>query len=292
MSTRAAPARFSSPRAGIGGGAAGIDVVDEDDRAALQLGLAPLVDPEGAAHRLARARAGPCRAAIGVALTRSIRSSRASSPPRRASARRDQRRLVVAAPPDPPAVQRDRREQRRRRRRRDGAAMNRAMRLGDARPAAIFELQRHLPRDIAIGDRGAQPVIGGRLGQAARRIRTSAPRHNRTAARSARSRARRGRSAPTSSRGRNGAARRSIAPQPGQRGGSAKSRIGRKRVSRQCSGGVHGPRLAPRRLTAKPIPPISPAAARWRSGYAEDCKSLHAGSIPARASTQFDPSPP
>ena len=27
--------------------------------------------------------------------------------------------------------------------------------------------------------------------------------------------------------------------------------------------------------------------ARWRSGYAEDCKSLHAGSIPARAST-FD----
>ena len=25
--------------------------------------------------------------------------------------------------------------------------------------------------------------------------------------------------------------------------------------------------------------------ARWRSGYAEDCKSLHAGSIPARAST-------
>src|SRR6185312_4415364 len=29
--------------------------------------------------------------------------------------------------------------------------------------------------------------------------------------------------------------------------------------------------------------PRSPAA-RWRSGYAEDCKSLHAGSIPARAS--------
>ena len=27
------------------------------------------------------------------------------------------------------------------------------------------------------------------------------------------------------------------------------------------------------------------APARWRSGYAEDCKSLHAGSIPARAST-------
>jgi hypothetical protein len=33
-------------------------------------------------------------------------------------------------------------------------------------------------------------------------------------------------------------------------------------------------------------------AARWRSGYAEDCKSLHAGSIPARASTTsgfYDP---
>ncbi len=29
------------------------------------------------------------------------------------------------------------------------------------------------------------------------------------------------------------------------------------------------------------------AVARWRSGYAEDCKSLHAGSIPARASTHI-----
>src|SRR4029079_7754042 len=29
------------------------------------------------------------------------------------------------------------------------------------------------------------------------------------------------------------------------------------------------------------------AEARWRSGYAEDCKSLHAGSIPARASNSF-----
>ena len=28
--------------------------------------------------------------------------------------------------------------------------------------------------------------------------------------------------------------------------------------------------------------------ARWRSGYAEDCKSLHAGSIPARASTSCE----
>ena len=31
-------------------------------------------------------------------------------------------------------------------------------------------------------------------------------------------------------------------------------------------------------------PKRSPLPARWRSGYAEDCKSLHAGSIPARAS--------
>ena len=30
---------------------------------------------------------------------------------------------------------------------------------------------------------------------------------------------------------------------------------------------------------------LAPLSARWRSGYAEDCKSLHAGSIPARAST-------
>ena len=32
--------------------------------------------------------------------------------------------------------------------------------------------------------------------------------------------------------------------------------------------------------------PLSPA--RWRSGYAEDCKSLHAGSIPARASNHLE----
>ena len=27
--------------------------------------------------------------------------------------------------------------------------------------------------------------------------------------------------------------------------------------------------------------------ARWQNGYAEDCKSLYAGSIPARASIRF-----
>src|SRR4051812_45301238 len=37
------------------------------------------------------------------------------------------------------------------------------------------------------------------------------------------------------------------------------------------------------RLTLRPKHAALPA--RWRSGYAEDCKSLHAGSIPARAST-------
>ena len=32
-----------------------------------------------------------------------------------------------------------------------------------------------------------------------------------------------------------------------------------------------------------------PAVARWESGYPEDCKSLHAGSIPARASSRRRP---
>ena len=45
-------------------------------------------------------------------------------------------------------------------------------------------------------------------------------------------------------------------------------------------------RRAPSRQSAS----LSPA--RWRSGYAEDCKSLHAGSIPARASTSQLRSPP
>lgn len=36
--------------------------------------------------------------------------------------------------------------------------------------------------------------------------------------------------------------------------------------------------------SSSPIPGERRDEARWRSGYAEDCKSLHAGSIPARAS--------
>ena len=43
--------------------------------------------------------------------------------------------------------------------------------------------------------------------------------------------------------------------------------------------------LDPEAIVATKAPPSS---ARWRSGYAEDCKSLHAGSIPARASTPLD----
>src|SRR4029079_770883 len=40
------------------------------------------------------------------------------------------------------------------------------------------------------------------------------------------------------------------------------------------------------RLTIEGRPTIAPLPlARWRSGYAEDCKSLQPGSIPARAST-------
>lgn len=37
-------------------------------------------------------------------------------------------------------------------------------------------------------------------------------------------------------------------------------------------------------LTGGEKPSICAATARWRSGYAEDCKSLHPGSIPGRAS--------
>ena len=41
-----------------------------------------------------------------------------------------------------------------------------------------------------------------------------------------------------------------------------------------------------KRLTSQGHPPISALReARWRSGYVGDCKSPHAGSIPARAST-------
>ena len=51
------------------------------------------------------------------------------------------------------------------------------------------------------------------------------------------------------------------------------------------------PRPLANRLTQRDAPRtclFPPSAARWRSGYAEDCKSLHAGSIPARASTHIE----
>ena len=187
---------------------------------------------------------GPMPLSGGVALTRSIRSSRVSRPRRTGQRRGDQRRLVVAAPPDPPAVQRHRRQQRVGRR----VEMPRhepRHRLGDAGPAAIFELQRDLARDLAISDRGAQPVISRRLGEAAAAFDLRARRHSRTATRSGRSRARRGRRARTSNRGRNGAAPRSPTPQPGQRGGSAKSRTGRTAARAKASGGMHGAQPSP-----------------------------------------------
>src|SRR5690606_28852133 len=47
-----------------------------------------------------------------------------------------------------------------------------------------------------------------------------------------------------------------------------------------------GPASGPdERCASHPHALGAPVPARWRSGYAEDCKSLHAGSIPARAST-------
>jgi hypothetical protein len=46
------------------------------------------------------------------------------------------------------------------------------------------------------------------------------------------------------------------------------------------------------RMTRLGVPPrrthIAAAEASWRSGYAEDCKSLHPGSIPGEASN-FSP---
>src|SRR5690242_4592081 len=37
-------------------------------------------------------------------------------------------------------------------------------RLGDAGPAAIFELERHLPGNVAISDRGAEAIEARRMG--------------------------------------------------------------------------------------------------------------------------------
>src|SRR3546814_7582071 len=80
----------------------------------------------------------------------------------------DKSRLVVAPLPDPPPMKWNRRKkvlcvpaQR--------AVHEMSQRLGNAGPAAIFELQHDTTRDIAIGDGGAGTVIFRRMGEADRK---------------------------------------------------------------------------------------------------------------------------
>ncbi len=76
---------------------------------------------------------------------------------------RDQRRLVEPARPQPPAVERHRHQQ-------IGVVRHDPNqlprdRLGKGDPPAIFEAQRHRPRDIAIGNRRTNPSVSRRTGE-------------------------------------------------------------------------------------------------------------------------------
>ena len=162
-------------------------------------------------------------------------------------------------------------------------------RLGDAGPAAIFELERDLraesrhkrPRRAAGRRPAARPGSGRRA--------PPRPRHSRTAARSPRSRARRGSAATP-------AVEAETVRLLGHRAAARAARRQREIEDRPDG----GPRQAAAAFMAPSLGPapvdsqakaahLARAAARWRSGYAEDCKSLHAGSIPARASIPQQP---
>jgi hypothetical protein len=54
-----------------------------------------------------------------------------------------------------------------------------------------------------------------------------------------------------------------------------------------CLIGQRGHRIANFRIDLTPKMTDLRGAARWRSGYAEDCKSLHPSSILGRASTHI-----
>ncbi len=82
---------------------------------------------------------------------------------------------VVAARPQPPAMERHRNEQIGFLRHQPGHR-HRAMVLGAGKPARIFELERHSPRHLATGNRGADPVMRRRIGDCRRRSGRPSPR--------------------------------------------------------------------------------------------------------------------
>src|SRR3546814_1921763 len=98
--------------------------------------------------------------------SRSFGWARSAGPPAPLRQRAgDKSRLVVAPLPDPPPMKWNRREK--------GLCVPAQMavhemrqRLGNAGPAAIFELQHDTTRAIAIGDGGAGTVIFRRMGAA------------------------------------------------------------------------------------------------------------------------------
>src|SRR4051812_43131941 len=177
----AGPAQYPDPRrarplqgarAGAGGGAAGEDVVDQQDLAAAHRPLPRLAHREGAAHRLrplAPAEALERRRRAGA--DQQIERERTAGRARQRTG--DQGGLVVAPLPDPPAVERHRHEQGLRVRLQPAAHEAREG-LGHSGPAAIFELEGDGAGDLAISDGGAQAVERRRLGEAAAALRLRA----------------------------------------------------------------------------------------------------------------------
>ncbi len=151
------------PGTGIGGGAAGVDIVDEHDVATAEpcRGIGgererPRQRPaaRGRAHRAQRRRRAAAADQLGQHGQPHGAGDRAG----------DEQRLVEPARPEAAAVQRDGNHQ---------IGIGREQpphrarhRLGEREAAAIFEAERDAARDGAIGDRGAHTVVRRRIGKA------------------------------------------------------------------------------------------------------------------------------
>src|SRR5690606_33858916 len=164
--------------------------------------------------------------------------------------------------------------------------------------AAIFELQRHLARDLAIGHRGARPVEARRRREAGAAAQLAAAMLERHRAAGAAGLTEKIEPAPAieaeavrrlDDRAAARAARGQREIQHPARGERDKPPC--RHVATMLRWPRSGKRPVDSRRKADHLPGLTDgqrrSAARWRSGYAEDCKSLHAGSIPARASIPY-----
>ena len=165
-STLRAPARSSARAQASDGGAGGQHVVDQDEPAPGDLGLAVGRHPERALHIVRRARPATARPAARVALTRLSAvvgdrhagfaatiacASSADWLKRRAHSRRQCSGTGTSASASASSS-------------RPARAIQRPIIGREVEPVAIFQGMHQRARDVVVAHRGAGPVIGRRIG--------------------------------------------------------------------------------------------------------------------------------